>query len=513
MRVNRNKTHLVLVWGGVWGLVFSFLGGAMAWSKHSPHAPKVDLSPVTFISPSPAGLEPLTQLVVNPQEGLQLRQALMWVKQTHPELRLARLKMQTAQAKLLVSQGAFDPKLSGNAEFRRYNNSSAPGKAKESFLSDTALSVLTRYGLQLEGGYRTARGDLSSSVSPVGDGGEFYTNLLLPLWRYRQINPFSVAEKQAILELQQAALGLQEKELQLQQKMGDAYWEWVASQRLQMTSQQLLRLGQTRVLQVQKRVSAGDLPTIANIEVQKEVQKRQGQVAKDTLNVQKARIKLSLLLWNSAYTKGRLDFSDTWTPPEVHLPQPLAPKRSDLSESARLSMLQRHPRLLSFPISKDIAQLDVDLAKQALLPKLDAFLSPSFQTGDNGIGPALKAGLKYELPLRNRLAKGKLRIGELNLEALDLEYVLMYQALMADLEQTLADLEAQYAMYTAATGEWKTAQALEAGERTQFELGDSTLFVLNLRERESTEAFRKVIESEQAYHQAMIRYLVLSVQI
>jgi hypothetical protein len=96
---------------------------------------------------------------------------------------------------------------------------------------------------------------------------------------------------------------------------------------------------------------------------------------------------------------------------------------------------------------------------------------------------------------------------------LDLEYVLVYQALMADLEQTLADLEAQYVMYTAATGEWKTAQALEAGERTQFELGDSTLFVLNLRERESTEAFRKVIESEQAYHQAMIRYLVLSVQI
>jgi outer membrane protein TolC len=184
-----------------------------------------------------------------------------------------------------------------------------------------------------------------------------------------------------------------------------------------------------------------------------------------------------------------------------------------MKESGKLAMLRMHPRLLSFPISKEIAQLDVDLAKQAFLPKLDAMLSPSYQMGQDAIGAALKAGVKYEVPLRYRTATGKLRYAELDLQSLDVQYLWAYQELSAGLEQVLAELEAQWEIYNAALGEWKTSQALETGERTSFEMGDSTLFVVNIRERETADAYRKVIESEQEFHQAILRYLVLTTQI
>jgi outer membrane protein TolC len=472
-----------------------------------------DLSSVTLEKTPPKELAQLTQITVNTEKGLQLRDALQWVKQTHPDLRLARLKLQQSQAKFLGTQGAFDPKLAGGFEYRQYNNSTAPGKQKEAYLSDNAVSLLTRYGLILESGYRTTRGDLSSSVSPVGQGGEIYTNFIMPLLRYRGTNPFSVAEKQAALDLKKAALDLQLKELQIQQKTGETYWEWVASKRLLDTSIKLLDLGTTRVSQVRKRVNAGDLPEIAFVEVQKEVQKRQGQVAKDTLNLKKTEIKLSLLLWNQEPKDGRLDVLPQWSPKEPHLPKPDALDLTTMKESGKLAMLKMHPRLLSFPISKEIAQLDIDLAKQAFLPKLDAIVSPSYQLGQEGIGAAIKAGIKYEIPLRYRTATGKLRYAELDLQSLDVQYLFAYQELSAGLEQVLAELEAQWGIYNAAVGEWKTAQALEKGERTSFEMGDSTLFVVNIRERETADAYRKVIESEQDFHQAVLRYLVLTTQI
>ncbi|MFN7311430.1 MAG: TolC family protein [Vampirovibrionales bacterium] len=482
---------------------------------HRKKPPKAspDLSLVTLEKTPPKELAQLTQITVNAEKGLQLRDALQWVKQTHPDLRLARLKVQQSQAKFLATQGAFDPKVSGGLEYRQFNNSSAPGKQKDAYLSDNAVSLLTRYGLIVESGYRTARGDMASSVSPVGQGGEIYTNFIMPLLRYRGTNPFSVGEKQAALDLKRAALDLQLKELQIQQKTGETYWEWVASKRLLDTSIKLLDLGKTRVFQVRKRVNAGDLPEIAFVEVQKEVQKRQGQVAKDTLNLKKTEIKLSLLLWNQEPKDGRLDVLPQWSPKEAHLPKPDALDLNTMKESGKLAMLKMHPRLLSFPISKEIAQLDIDLAKQAFLPKLDASVSPSYQLGHEGIGAALHAGIKYEVPLRYRTATGKLRYAELDLQSLDVQYLFAYQELSAGLEQVLAELEAQWGIYNASVGEWKTAQALEKGERTSFEMGDSTLFVVNIRERETADAYRKVIESEQDFHQAVLRYLVLTTQI
>jgi hypothetical protein len=75
-------------------------------------------------------------------------------------------------------------------------------------------------------------------------------------------------------------------------------------------------------------------------------------------------------------------------------------------------------------------------------------------------------------------------------------------------ERQIVELENQYAIYQAAQQEWNTNRQLQRGEAIKYEYGESTLFVLNIRERETAEAYRKVIKAEQAYQEAMSNYLV-----
>jgi outer membrane protein TolC len=60
--------------------------------------------------------------------------------------------------------------------------------------------------------------------------------------------------------------------------------------------------------------------------------------------------------------------------------------------------------------------------------------------------------------------------------------------------------------------EVELAQRLEEGERIKFQLGDSTLFLVNQRERATAEARLKLIEIQAEYEQAAATFRAATVQ-
>jgi outer membrane protein len=56
------------------------------------------------------------------------------------------------------------------------------------------------------------------------------------------------------------------------------------------------------------------------------------------------------------------------------------------------------------------------------------------------------------------------------------------------------------------------ARQLEEGERARFDLGDSTLFLVNQRERATAEARVKLIEIQAEYEQSVAAYRAATVQ-
>ena len=67
--------------------------------------------------------------------------------------------------------------------------------------------------------------------------------------------------------------------------------------------------------------------------------------------------------------------------------------------------------------------------------------------------------------------------------------------------------------YQAAKEAYDLALQLEEGEQTRLEYGDSTLFVLNQRERFSAQAKIKMIEAQADFQQSLVRMLAVTGQL
>ncbi len=74
--------------------------------------------------------------------------------------------------------------------------------------------------------------------------------------------------------------------------------------------------------------------------------------------------------------------------------------------------------------------------------------------------------------------------------------------ILTEVDDAVSALQTAEQRYQAAQQELQLATTLERGERDRFALGDSTLFLVNQRERATAEAANKVIELQAEFEQA-----------
>lgn len=175
--------------------------------------------------------------------------------------------------------------------------------------------------------------------------------------------------------------------------------------------------------------------------------------------------------------------------------------------------LKNRPELAQLELLKDMTDIDLDLARNQLLPIVDLYAGPGIDTGAGSIGPLFKAGISVAVPLRNRTARGQVEQAKLKLQKLDLYQKALLQQVLLEVEDTASELKMTYQRYESAREAYQLAKQLEEGERTRFELGDSTLFLVNQRERSTAEAFIKMVEIQAEYQQAAIRMVAVTGQL
>ena len=462
-------------------------------------------TPLTLLEPEPTPPAP-TEVTALPTSGiLSLETFKTWVERTHPELEQARLKQQSASAKRLSTQGAFDPKLINSTEQKRYNSNSSVGKEKEAFQTDTEIITQTRSGATLGGGIRTARGDYSSSVQPAGKGGEWYAELTLPLLKNRGINPANLAEQQGLIGETQAEVQLALTRIDLLTEAQLQYFEWAfAYERLQAL-EALTQLAENRLGMVEKRATSGDVALIDITEAQQEWKRRQRSLAKEREAFQKTTITTSLFVWNTQ--KSDRETSLTGVLPELGKVPEIAPAGAEqLLVTGKIGILQGHPALKTLALGQQLSKLELKLAKNQLLPQIDLLMSPSYQAGADGIGFGYKAGVKMSIPLRNRGARGKVQLAEVELKQIDLKTKQTLQKLFAELEKAVASVHQAYNRLELAEQEYALAETLQKAELRKYEAGDSTLFVLNRRERDTTEARIQVLQALVDFQAGWVLY-------
>ncbi len=453
---------------------------------------------------TPENVAPLSSLPV-----LTLEDVWQRIGNAHPKLFSADLERRIAGARLLEKQGAFDPQISLETEYLRYNDFSKPGSTSTTFDNELGLQWLTRSGLRFSTGARYNTGDVKPPLYPTGSTGEYFMGARLPLLRGFRINDKVVQELQAQLGVPQVDARFTQARLGLLVDAANAYWDWVAATRKFKVATGVLNLGTFRLSAVTERANAGDLPQIDAVEAEQEVMRRQGQLAKAERDLERALYKLSYYLWESNGTPSQ---PPTAEQAPRNIPEPVAYSTDDWMDGRRAA-LEKRPELRALNLERAIREIDLDYAENLKLPILDLFAQPGMDTGNDAIGPTLKAGVSLVVPLRQRTARGLIAASEFQLQKLDMEQRLLLQEILLSVDDAVSAVNAAYRQYTAAKKEMFLAQALEQGERDRFELGDSTLFLVNQRERATAEAAAKVIELEALYHQAIANFKAVTGQL
>lgn len=422
---------------------------------------------------------------------------LRQIDQNYPKLRGARLEIEVARAKLQEKRGAFDPVLSLDTYGQRYNSSSAPGKAYTSQTTGGTVSVTTRSGVSYFVGSQVNVGQIKSPLSSTGELGEYFVGIKMPLLRNRGLNEKSVAEREAMMLIDVAQQGVALTRLDTLLGGAQAYWDWGAASRKLQIARDLLRVAQVRASQIRERVAAKDLPEIDAVEADTEVKRREGAVAKAERDLQKSELKVALFRWDES---GDPDQTAGLAPVDLGTPEALG--QDEIALATERAIAQR-PELRAIEANRQIVQLALDLAKNDRLPNLDFVLTPGVDAGAGGIGPTVRAGVFYSIPLRQNAVDGRIDEARQKLRKIEIDREFVTQEIRIQILDAASAVEQAFQRYLAARDEVRLAERLESMERERFDLGDGTLFLLNQRERATAEAASRLVDVTAEYRQAL----------
>ncbi len=451
------------------------------------------------VAPRPVSVAPVREAT------LTLTDVLTAVEANYPKLQSADATRLAADAKLTEKAGAFDPIFFGDSEYVRYNNSSKPGTLAHYFAHDVGIEFPTPLGLKVYAGARMTEGKVKSPLSPTSRDGEYFFGLKLPLLRGLGINEKAAQLRQARLMLPQADAEFQAVRLETLQKAAVSYWDWSAAGERLRIARALLSLADVRARAVSQEVDAGARAGIELVEATQEVQRRTEALRKAERDLQKEAYKLSLFLWDSSGGPAGVPTE----PMLPKLPPPAGPLDAAVVTQAEQDALQRRPELKILDQSRKAVEIDLKLARNLRLPQLDFGITPGVDNGRGG-ADSLKTEIALTVPLRQRTADGRVEQARLKLRKLDLDLQLERRRIRVEVLDLANAVQQTDARHRAAEQELRLAQQLEEGERERFRLGDSTLFLVNQRERATAEAAVKVISLQAEYQQSLAAFRAAS---
>ncbi len=428
---------------------------------------------------------------------LEVPELLESVDRAFPLLERARAEGDAAAGAALESRGAFDVRLKADAS--ALNGYYSNDRFETGFDQPVAL-----FGATLFGGYRVGRGDFApyDEKTLTLSGGEWSAGVALPLLRNRAIDERRAGVRRADLGVEVVSQEVSRLRLQYFREALSAYWDWVAAgQQLDIVAA-LLDLAEQRDQDLATAVAVGQVAPIERTENQRAILNRRAALRLAQRAVEATAITLSLYYRASDGTPIRPPVERV--PVNLPAPTPLGP--GDELE-ALAEALQRRPELHGLQARQAQQQIETALARNSLLPKLELFADVSRDTGDgrpSRAGSDLAGGLSFELPLQRRRASGRQLQALAKLAGLDSERRFVTDRIRAEVQDAASALDAVYTTLDLVRQEVVLARDLEGLERDRFALGDSTLFLVNLRELNTADAAVREIKALADYQKARV---------
>lgn len=436
-------------------------------------------------------------------DPLELEAVINSVIESYPLLRSAMLGRNIAQGDLLAANGEFDLKL-------KADTLNMPVGNYENYRQFVGAEQPLYGGGSVFGGYRLGTGNfpIYYGERATNLGGEFKAGVLLPLAQNRTIDDRRAGLWRNQWEVQGVEPEIQAQLIEFIRVASITYWNWLAAGQNVQIAEDLLKNATERNDGLRIRVQKGDAPAIELTDNERLIVSRRTKLIDAQRKFRQSAVKLSLFLRDESGEPVVIDQSRL----PLEFPEATDPSPRDLDTDIQSAIANR-PELRALAIFSEQLNIDLATANNLFLPQIDVVLATSQDVGS----PAdpkkndksqleLEGGLVASVPLQRRKARGKLNAVEAKLAQVRAKTGFTQNKIVAEVQSTSAALNAAFQQLAQAHRSLDLARQMEAAERRKFDLGDSNLLLVNLREQATADAASTEVEARLNYFDAQADY-------
>ena len=436
-------------------------------------------------------------------EPLTIGEVLARIELTHPLLRATGVERTQARAKILKALGAWEPTLKNITEAARFQTWNFLSYIRENTggFNDTKLEIGHPWGFRVHGGIRSGFGDISTQHlhAQIPDVLLFYPQQQMifggsgHLLRGLIVNEENAEFQKAELAGPQAEISVAQKRQDLYLAGAIQYWDWQVAVKQAEVRKQNLAVAEARLTQVEGQGKAGKIALLDVVEMGQEVQRRREVAIAAQRQVEYEQYKLSLFLWEGGQP---VTPQPEWAP-EFQGETPL-PTEEDIT-AAKVSAKEDRPEVRALYIKAKLNNIDLKLAKNYLLPKLDFYGGRMDAPADWLMGVGYGYNGEFAMPLFQREGRGKVLYTEADQQQLVLQQLYTEQQVGIEVDNWFSAIVRARDRVKVATEAYRLAKTLEEGERTRFNLGATSILFVNLREQNAVEAAYELYRAQYDY--------------
>ena len=410
------------------------------------------------------------------QEGLRLEfeQYMEWVRSYHPIASQAEINLRMGQMEVRQARGGFDPLLYGNLDQKDYSETNYYDKR------EAGLKIPTWMGVELSGTFEQNSGTYLNPESKVPSGGLFAAGASVNLGQGLILDERRAALQKAQIYQQATEVERAKMLNELYLMASESYWKWsLAYENLQVFKEGV-ELAQFRFNATKRSFEQGDLAAIDTVEAFSQLLNRQYRLQTAENIFFASTQELNTFLWGE---NGQPIFLDPNT-----IPQSLFEEFLNSPDFGELrTQVANHPELML--TDYELASLDVErrLKSQQLIPVVKLkynFLTENLsdfsetQFFENNY----KWGVSVYTPLFLRKSRGALGLTKAKIDFKQNSRDLKELQLRNKLESELNNWNIINQQVLTFRENVKSLETLLQGENRRFQIGESSLFLVNARE-------------------------------
>lgn len=430
-------------------------------------------------------------VIGNGDSILSAAEYMEMVRNYHPLVRKAQLQVARGEATVLAARGNFDPKLFGAADQKIFQDTRYYRHI------NGGVQVPTRLGLRVEGFYENNNGIYLNPEEKVPDAGLFGASLYLPVGEGLFFDQARLQWKRANIWNDMSEATRSSMVNQVLFEAYSAYWEWFEHYYGYLLYEEAYATALERKNWILQKARLGERPFIDTLEAQTQVYQRSVKANESLMKLQQAALKLSMFLWLDEENVLVLQLDVRPDSPEDALRMPF---NRSLNTADLAAVVDNHPDQLLAGARVDLRAADLRWKKEQLKPEINLKYSKLITDAntDYGLTNDHRVGVEVGMPALMRKERGELKIAQLEMRESELDLQQKRQQLITYLQSALVERERLSEQVRLTSASSKAFSELTSAEQELFDLGESSLFLLNGRELSALNATGEYYQSVAA---------------